>query len=145
MSLLQSAKLHGHDSWAYLKDVLTGLPTHMNSRIEELLPHRWTPSTYKLPSSQPVLAGCLPWKSINSTSSYRAPWHTRHCSELPKSMRLSPTSVDRAQGFDEVKARCEPGQFWRKCTNGCRQHLGIYRPSYPWRRQSAIACATGER
>lgn len=41
MSLLQSAKLHGHDPWAYLKDVLTKLPTHMNSRIEELLPHRW--------------------------------------------------------------------------------------------------------
>ena len=43
MSLLQSAKLHGHDPWAYLKDVLTRLPGHMNSRIEELLPHRWQP------------------------------------------------------------------------------------------------------
>ena len=41
MSLLQSAKLHGHDPWAYLKDVLTRLPTQLNSRIEELLPHRW--------------------------------------------------------------------------------------------------------
>jgi transposase len=41
MSLLQSAKLHGHDPWAYLKDVLERLPTHINSRIEELLPHRW--------------------------------------------------------------------------------------------------------
>jgi hypothetical protein len=43
MSLVQSAKLHGHDPWVYLKDVLTRLPTHMNSRIEELLPHRWQP------------------------------------------------------------------------------------------------------
>jgi len=43
MSLVQSAKLNGHDPWAYLKDVLTRLPTHMNSRIEELLPHRWQP------------------------------------------------------------------------------------------------------
>ncbi len=43
MSLLQSAKLHGHDAWAYLKDVLERLPTYMNSRIEELLPHRWQP------------------------------------------------------------------------------------------------------
>ena len=43
MSLAQSAKLKGHDPWAYLKDVLTRLPTHMNSRIEELLPHRWQP------------------------------------------------------------------------------------------------------
>jgi transposase len=43
MSLIQSAKLNGHDPHAYLKDVLTRLPTHMNSRLEELLPHRWTP------------------------------------------------------------------------------------------------------
>lgn len=45
MSLLQSAKLHGHDPWAYLRDVLTRLPSHMNSRIEELLPHRWQPQS----------------------------------------------------------------------------------------------------
>ena len=43
MSLVQSAKLCGHDPWAYLKDVLTRLPMHMNSRIEELLPHLWQP------------------------------------------------------------------------------------------------------
>ena len=41
MSLIQSAKLNGHDPHAYLKEVLTRLPTHMNSRIDELLPHRW--------------------------------------------------------------------------------------------------------
>jgi transposase len=45
MSLLQSAKLHGHDPWAYLKDVLTRLPGHLNSRIDELLPHRWQPQS----------------------------------------------------------------------------------------------------
>ena len=33
MSLAQSAKMHGHDPWAYLKDVLTRLPSHLNSRI----------------------------------------------------------------------------------------------------------------
>jgi transposase len=43
MSLLQSAKLNGHEARAYLKDVLERLPTHMNSCIEELLPHRWQP------------------------------------------------------------------------------------------------------
>jgi transposase len=43
MSLVQSAKLNGHDPWAYLKDVLTRLPTHLNSRIDELLPHNWQP------------------------------------------------------------------------------------------------------
>jgi hypothetical protein len=42
MSLIQSAKLNGHDPYAYLKDVLERLPTQPASRIEELLPHRWT-------------------------------------------------------------------------------------------------------
>jgi transposase len=41
MSLIESAKLNSHDAWAYLKDVLDKLPTWPNSRIEELLPHRW--------------------------------------------------------------------------------------------------------
>ena len=43
MSLVQSAKLCGHDPWAYLKDMLTRLPTHLNSRTDELLPHLWQP------------------------------------------------------------------------------------------------------
>ena len=41
MSLVQSARMNGHDPYAYLKDVLTRLPTHRASRVEELLPHRW--------------------------------------------------------------------------------------------------------
>ena len=45
MSLIQSAKLNGHDPFAYLKDVLTRLPTQRASRIVELLPHRWRPPT----------------------------------------------------------------------------------------------------
>jgi transposase len=44
MSLVQSAKLNGHDPWQYLRDVLARLPTQLNSRIEELLPHRWKPN-----------------------------------------------------------------------------------------------------
>lgn len=43
MSLIRSAKLNGHDPYAYLKDVLTRLPTQKNSHIDELLPHRWQP------------------------------------------------------------------------------------------------------
>jgi transposase len=43
MSLIQSARLNGHDPYAYLKDVLKRLPTQPNSRIDELLPHRWAP------------------------------------------------------------------------------------------------------
>jgi transposase len=43
MSLVQSAKLNGLEPWAYLRDVLDRLPTHLNSRIDDLLPHRWQP------------------------------------------------------------------------------------------------------
>ena len=44
MSLIQSARMNGHDPYAYLKDILTRLPTHKASRIGELLPHRWQPA-----------------------------------------------------------------------------------------------------
>ncbi len=44
MSLLHSAKLNGHDPYAYLRNVLDRLPTQPASRIAELLPHRWSPS-----------------------------------------------------------------------------------------------------
>ncbi|OKP64684.1 IS66 family transposase, partial [Pseudomonas fluorescens] len=43
MSLIQSAKLNGHDPYAYLKDVLMRLPTQRASEIAELLPHNWLP------------------------------------------------------------------------------------------------------
>ena len=42
-SLIQSAKLNGHDPYAYLKDVLTRLPTHRARDIDQLLPHIWQP------------------------------------------------------------------------------------------------------
>ena len=41
MSLIQSAKLNGHDPYIYLKDVFTRLPTQLANRTDELLPHRW--------------------------------------------------------------------------------------------------------
>ena len=43
MSLIQSARMNGHDPYAYLKDVLTRLPTQKASEIEQLLPHQWIP------------------------------------------------------------------------------------------------------
>lgn len=43
ISLTHSARLNGHDPYAYLKDVLARLPTHKNNRIAQLLPHRWQP------------------------------------------------------------------------------------------------------
>ncbi len=41
MSLIQSAKLNGHDPYVYLKDVLERLPSQLARNIEELLPHNW--------------------------------------------------------------------------------------------------------
>lgn len=41
MSLIHSARVNGHDPYAYLRDVLERLPTQPASRIGELLPHRW--------------------------------------------------------------------------------------------------------
>jgi hypothetical protein len=41
MTLIQSARLNGHDPYAYLKDVLARLPTQKASAIDELLPHNW--------------------------------------------------------------------------------------------------------
>ena len=44
MSLVHSARLNGHDPYAYMRDVLERLPTQPASRIEKLLPHRWQAS-----------------------------------------------------------------------------------------------------
>jgi hypothetical protein len=40
-SLVQAAKLNGHDLWVYLDGDWNWLPSYPNSRIKELLPHRW--------------------------------------------------------------------------------------------------------
>ena len=45
ISLIATAKANGHDPHAYLRDVLTRLPTQLNSRIGELLPHIWQPAS----------------------------------------------------------------------------------------------------
>lgn len=44
MSLVQSARINGHEPWAYLRNVLQRLPTLRNSQLDELLPHRWKPA-----------------------------------------------------------------------------------------------------
>jgi len=41
MSLIQSARIDGHDPYAYLKDVLMRLPPQHSSQIPRLLPHQW--------------------------------------------------------------------------------------------------------
>ena len=45
ISIVHSARLNGHEPYAYLKDVLERLPTQPASRVQELLPHRWQPTT----------------------------------------------------------------------------------------------------
>ena len=44
LSLIESAKLSGHDPWAYLKDVFERLPTLKNRDLDSLLPHNWKPA-----------------------------------------------------------------------------------------------------
>nr|ASU52569.1 ISPpu30 transposase Orf3 [Pseudomonas putida] len=41
MSLIQSARMNGHDPYIYLKDVLARLPTQRASSVAQLLPHQW--------------------------------------------------------------------------------------------------------
>jgi hypothetical protein len=41
MSLIQSARMNGHDPCAYLRDVMANLPKRRASQIGELLPNRW--------------------------------------------------------------------------------------------------------
>lgn len=39
--MIQSARMKGHDTYTYLKDVLRRLPTQRASQIIDLLPHKW--------------------------------------------------------------------------------------------------------
>jgi hypothetical protein len=44
MTLIQSARLNGHDPYAYLKDVCMRLSTQKASALTELLPYNWVPA-----------------------------------------------------------------------------------------------------
>ena len=44
MSLIATAKAHGHDPLAYLTDVLMRLPTLKAKDIDSLLPMNWKPA-----------------------------------------------------------------------------------------------------
>lgn len=54
MSLFQSARMNGHDPYAYLKDVLTRLPTQRASEIGQLLQHEWIPARTMQACSPPA-------------------------------------------------------------------------------------------
>lgn len=55
LSLIESAKLNGHDPWAYLKDVFERLPTLKNRDLAQLLPHNW-----RAPTPTPTPATAVP-------------------------------------------------------------------------------------
>ena len=55
LSLIESAKLNGHDPWAYLKDVFERLPALKQRDLAQLLPHHWRPVT-DVALSAPVTA-----------------------------------------------------------------------------------------
>ncbi len=57
LSLIESAKLNGHDPWAYLKDVFERLPTLKNRDLAQLLPHNWrAPAATASTTAMPVIA-----------------------------------------------------------------------------------------
>ena len=43
LSVVSSCQRHGHDPFAYLRDVLGRIPTLPKERLAELLPDRWSP------------------------------------------------------------------------------------------------------
>ena len=43
-TLVESAKRHGHEPYAYLRDVLERLPAMKSSEIDRLLPGNWKPA-----------------------------------------------------------------------------------------------------
>lgn len=47
MSLLHSARINGHDPYAYFKEVLGRLTIHPASLVKELLPHRCSPPAWR--------------------------------------------------------------------------------------------------
>ena len=78
MSLLQSAKLNGHDPYRYLADVLERLPTQPASQLDELLPHHWQPRRCP-PATSPGLKYSTPSRCDGRTLTVNA-----------ASLRLSP-------------------------------------------------------
>jgi hypothetical protein len=65
MSMIQSARINGHDSYAYLKDVLTRPPTQRASEIEQLLPiNGRLPDLRKVCSPFAYTARCVMGRSL---------------------------------------------------------------------------------
>jgi len=54
-SVVSSCQRHGHDPFAYLRDMLERLPNCPPDRLAELLPDRWSPP--KVAEPPPATAG----------------------------------------------------------------------------------------
>ncbi|MGX5851962.1 transposase domain-containing protein, partial [Mesorhizobium sp. PL10] len=44
LTIIETAKLHGHNPEVYLTDVLTRIKDQPKDRLQELLPWQWTPA-----------------------------------------------------------------------------------------------------
>ena len=44
LTIIETAKLHGHNPEVYLTDVLTRIQSHPKDRLQELLPWQWAPA-----------------------------------------------------------------------------------------------------
>ncbi|MDQ0558342.1 hypothetical protein QO004_000115 [Rhizobium mesoamericanum] len=44
LTIIETAKLHGHNPEVYLTDVLTRIQSHPKDRLQELLPWQWVPA-----------------------------------------------------------------------------------------------------
>ncbi len=75
LSLIESAKLNGHDLWAYLKDVFERLPTLKNRDLASLLPHNWKPADKAQAPTVPTAASAVTGNAGPSA----ARQHSRHC------------------------------------------------------------------
>ena len=102
MTLIESAKLNGIDAWVYLKDVLTKLPTWPNSRLQELLPHRWVPPETASTTTPALVNTCSLLRSrVGLTRAYpsKTSWYSGRlssvCTTLNITWRAIKPSLDR--------------------------------------------------
>jgi hypothetical protein len=56
-SVVSSCQRHGHDPFAYLRDVLTRLPGLPKDQLAERLPDRWTLAETAEPPAEPGRKG----------------------------------------------------------------------------------------
>ncbi|WP_245277986.1 transposase domain-containing protein [Rhizobium leguminosarum] len=44
LTIIETAKLHGHNPEVYLTDLLTRIQSHPKDQLQELLPWQWVPA-----------------------------------------------------------------------------------------------------